>query len=389
MGAKVTLSANSGTLTTDGTYTAGSATGRSQVTATATFQGQTYTATSQVPTLSHATKLVVTLTDGKTSAAQVQAGDPIEIAIEALTASGTPVTTPDPIWLTVGTNSSQFTLRSGEAKMQVPSQAAGTVTATVTDDAAGSLTNPLTQTDSVQVVGGVEVGYGLFDAQGNEITFNHPASLQGGVPTPLTLKPLDQYGNPTTVSAASPEAVTLMSSDQTGGFLTSPTGTPVRTVTLQPGRSGIPLWYETGAQGVTSAVLSAAVGPHLVALRPTVSVSTSQGLAMGTFVVEDANGRDVPWAPVAMTIGTMQGSEEAGATDEGASGLLPLSGYPLSGVTGSDAPPPSSCRCRRGRMATRTSPSRLWPRSPAFPAHRLRSPLPGETDGLRQGPGMR
>ncbi len=334
--ATVKLSATVGTLAADGTYTAGSATGRSQVAATATLEGQTYTATSQVLTLSKAAKLVVTLTDAKTGATQISDGDPIEVAIEALTASGNPVTTADPMWITVGTNSSQFTLRSGHAKMQVPAQTGTTVTATVTDTAAGSLYHPLTQTVSAQIVGGPEVSYGIFDAQGQRITFDHPASLQAGAPTPLTLKPIDQYGNPTTVSAASPERVTLMSTDQTGGFLTSQDGTPVMTATLQPGSSGIPIWYETSAQGVTSAILSAAVGPHVVALHPTVSVSTGQGLAMGTFVVEDASGHDVPWVSVAMTIGTMQGSEEAGAADEGGSGLAALSAYPLSGVTGSD-----------------------------------------------------
>ncbi|MDA8346479.1 MAG: S-layer homology domain-containing protein [Thermaerobacter sp.] len=334
--ATVKISANVGTLAADGTYTAGSATGRSQVAATATLGGQTYTATSQVLTLSNAAQLVVTLTDAKTGATQISDGDPIEVAIGALTASGSPVTTADPMWITVGTNSSQFTLRSGYAKMQVPAQTGTTVTATVTDTAAGSLHHPLTQTVSAQIVGGPEVGYGIFDDQGQRITFDHPASLQAGAPTPLTLKPIDQYGNPTTVSAASPETVTLMSTDQTGGFLTSQDGKPVTTATLQPESAGIPIWYETSAQGVTSAILSAAVGPHVVALHPTVSVSTGQGLAMGTFAVEDASGHDVPWVPVAMTIGTMQGSEEASTADEGGSGLAALSAYPLSGVTGSD-----------------------------------------------------
>ena len=334
---KPTISAQTGTVAADGTYTAGSTLGQDLVQASLTLNGQTYQATAQVMTLSHAAKLLVTLQDATTGAAQVTAGDPIKGVVEVETSSGAPVTTSDPVLLSLpGRTDQPIPIKDGKGTFEFTSTAAGKVTATVYDRAAGALHHFLSRTASITVVGGPAVSYSLFDQSGQAITLNHPANLAAGVATALTLEPIDAYGNPTSVSSTTPVTVQLMSSDTTGAFMTSTTGTPASTVTLQPGSSSLPLWYETNATGVPSAVLSAAIAPQLLALPATLSLSAGAGgITGGNFEVVDANGRPVANAPVVMTLGSLQGSDEANP-DEGGSGLETLPGEPMSGVTGTD-----------------------------------------------------
>jgi hypothetical protein len=311
--------------------------GQDLVQASVTLNQQTYQATAQVMTLSHAAKLLVTLEDATTGAAQVTAGDPIKGVVEVETSSGALVTTSDPVLLSLSGKTDQpIPIQDGKGTFEFTSTAAGTVTATVYDRAAGALHHFLSRTASITVVGGPAVSYALLDQSGQEITLNHPANLVTGVATALTLEPLDAYGNATSVSSTTPVTVQLMSSDTTGAFMTSATGTPTSTMTLQPGSSSLPLWYETDATGVSSAVLSAAVGPRLLALPTSLAVSAgAEGITGGSFEVVDANGRPVANAPVVMTLGSLQGSDEA-PPDEGGSGLETVPGHPMSGVTGPD-----------------------------------------------------
>ncbi len=246
---------------------------------------------------------MVDVTSGSTSVALV--GDTLKVQVEGLDASGKPATTPDVISLWANGSGA---LQNGATSWTVRATNAGTMQLSVADLSNGAVKGVDLQMPVVlELQPGPETGVRLLNAEGKPVI---PTAVGSGMA--VWVRPVDADGMPTSVTGSSAQTVDLLGTGVS--FLDQQGGNAIRTVTLEPGSTGVEVWLQSAA-GSSLPAASAGVDPIRIESPLAGSTVALGGNLSIDFTVVDAYGNPLAGVPVTFAMSPPQGSDTDGNQD--------------------------------------------------------------------------